>query len=72
MRDSAKALTVESVPPLVTISVEAAPVRQRLAVPELTYATPFAWAYVLRADEPVRQFTIAARGSESYSFSVTH
>ena len=72
LKASAKALTVESVPPLVPISVEAASVRRKPPVPELTYATPFAWAYVLRADEPIRQFTIAARGAESYSFSVTH
>ena len=72
LKASARALTVETLPPLVTISVEAAPVRQKLTVPELTYATPFAWAYVLRADERVRQFTIAARGAESYAFSVTH
>ena len=26
----------------------------------------------LRADEPVRQFTITAKGAEAYSFSVTH
>ena len=72
LKDSARALSVESVPPLVTISVEPAPVRQKPTVPELTYATPFAWAFVLRADDPVRQFTITARGAESYAFSVTH
>lgn len=72
LKASAKALTVEAVPPLVMLSVEVAPVRRKSPVPELTYATPLAWAYVLRADEPVRQFTISARGAELYSFTVTH
>ena len=72
LKASAKALTVETIPPLVALSVEAAPIRKASPVAELTYATPFAWAYVLRADEPVRQFVIAARGAEHYSFSVTH
>ncbi|MBQ0032502.1 MAG: hypothetical protein KBT68_06845, partial [bacterium] len=30
------------------------------------------WAFVLRADEPIRQFTIAARGAEVFSATVTH
>lgn len=72
LKASAKALTVGTIPPLVALSVEAAPVRKASPVAELTYATPFAWAYVLRADEPVRQFTITAKGAEAYSFSVTH
>ena len=72
LKASAKALTVEALPPLAVLSVEAAPVRRKPTVSELTYATPFAWAYVLRADEPIRQFTITARGAESCSFTVTH
>ena len=72
LRAAAKAMTVETIPPLAAVSVAAAPVRQKLAVPELTYASAFAWAFVLRADEPVRQFTIAARGAETFSATVTH
>ena len=72
LRDAAKAMTVGTVPPLAVVSVEAAPVRQKLTVPELTYMSPFAWAFVLRADEPVRQFTITARGAETFAVAVTH
>ena len=72
LRDAAKAMTVETIPPLAVVSVEAAPVRQKLTVPELTYMSPFAWAFVLRADEPVRQFTITARGAETFAAAVTH
>ena len=72
LRDAAKAMTVETIPPLAVVSVEASPVRQRLTVPELTYMSPFAWAFVLRADEPVRQFTITARGAETFAAAVTH
>lgn len=69
---AAKAMTAEAIPPLAAISVAAAPVRQKLTVPELTYMSPFAWAFVLRADEPVRQFTITARGAETFAAAVTH
>ena len=69
---AAKAMTVEAVPPLAAVSVAPAPVRQKLAVPELTYASAFAWAFVLRADERIRQFTITARGAEAFSATVTH
>ena len=69
---AAKAMTVEAIPPLAVVSVAPAPVRQKLAVPELTYASAFAWAFVLRADEQIRQFTITARGAETFFAAVTH
>ena len=69
---AAKAMTVETIPPLAAVSVAPAPVRQKTIVPELTYASAFAWAFVLRADEQVRQFTIVARGAETFSAAVTH
>ena len=72
LRAAAKAMSAETIPPLVAISVVAAPVRQKLAIPELTYASAFAWAFVLRADEQIRQFTITARGAEAFSAAVTH
>ena len=72
LKDAAKAMTVEAIPPLAAASVASAPVRQKLTDPELTYASAFAWAFVLRADEPIRQFTITARGAEAFSATVTH
>lgn len=72
LKDAAKAMTAEAIPPLAVVSVAPAPIRQKLTVPELTYASAFAWAFVLRADEPIRQFTITARGAETFSATVTH
>ena len=72
LRAAAKAMTAEAIPPLAAVAVEPAPVRQRIAIPELTYASAFAWAFVLRADEQIRQFTITARGAETFAAAVTH
>ena len=40
--------------------------------PELTYASAFAWAFVLRADDEDREFVIRAQGAEEYAFVQTH
>ena len=72
LKGAAKAMSAEAIPPLAVISVVAAPVRRKLTVPELTYMSPFAWAFVLRADEPVREFTVTARGAETFAAAVTH
>ena len=72
LKAAAKAMTIEAIPPLAVVSVEAAPVKRKSHVPELTYMSPFAWAYVLRADENVRRFAITARGAETFSATVTH
>ena len=72
LKAAAKGMAVEAIPPLAALSVEAAPIRRKAAVPELTYASPFAWAYVLRSDEKIRQFTITAKGAEAFAAAVTH
>ena len=72
LKAAAKALTAEGIPPLAAVSVAAAPTKRKLAVPELTYASAFAWAFVLRADEEVREFVLSARGAEDYAFVQTH
>ena len=72
LKSAARALTVESIPPLAAVSVTAAPPRQRIATSELTYATAFAWAFVLRADDEVREFYLSAKGAEEYAFVQTH
>ena len=72
LKAAAKALTAEAVPPLVSVSVAAQPPQRRLATPELTYASAFAWAFVLRADDEVREFVIRAQGAEEYAFVQTH
>ena len=69
---AAKALTPSSVPPLVPLAVAMAPVREKPVHPELTYASAFAWAFVLRAEEDRREFLVTARGAKEYAFVQTH
>ena len=72
LKIAAKALTVEAIPPLAAVSVAVPPLKTKLAVPELTYANAFAWAFVLRADDEVREFVLNAKGAEEYAFVKTH
>ena len=72
LKAAAKAMTIESIPPLAAVSVAMPPLRQKLAVPELTYASAFAWAFVLRSDEDVREFQLIAKGAEEFAFVQTH
>lgn len=70
---SASELTVESVPPVAyVLKVSTPPVDPAPAVPELTYSTPCAWAYVLRAEKPVRTFFIKGAGARELAFVPVH
>lgn len=70
---AAGALEEEAIPPLVPIRVEVSPcTAPPPRHPELSYSSAFAWAYVLRAEEDVRTFTIAATGASEYAFVQTH
>ena len=69
---SARALTAAAVPPLAAVVVSPAPTAKKPAWPELTYGTPLAWAFVLRADDERRVFTIAAKGAREFAFAITH
>ena len=72
LKAAAKAMTAEAIPPLAAVSVAMSPPRQKLAIPELTYASAFAWAFVLRADDEVREFVLSAKGAGEYAFVQTH
>lgn len=69
---AAAALTAESIPPLAVIAVKPEPVAGKTALPELTYGTAFAWAFVLRAEAETRAFTVAAQGAKEFAFVQTH
>ena len=69
---AAAALTAKTVPPLAVIAVRAEAPTAAPNVPELTYASAFAWAYVLRAEDRVRTFRIAAKGAVEFRFVQTH
>ena len=72
LSSAAKALTLQEIPPLAVVSVQADQPADPARFPELTYATGFAWAYVLRSDAWVRTFTISAKGAQEFAFVQTH
>ena len=69
---AAAAFAADAVPPLaaVTVKPDAPPPPGKF--PELTYATAFAWAFVLRSDAEVRTFDLKAKGAAEYAFVQTH
>ena len=70
---AAAALTVETVPPAALIAgVTTPPVDPAPLWPELTYISPHAWAYVLRAEQPKRVFFVKAVGGSEYAFAAVH
>ena len=69
---AAGAMTEKSIPPLAAVEVSAEAPSAAPPFPELTYATAFAWAYVLRSDDMRRVFRIKAKGSAEYCFAQTH
>ena len=69
---AAAALKVSEIPPLAAVSVKAVQVKKAPLQPELTYATPFAWAFVLRSEDEIRRFYIKASGGKEFSFTRTH
>ena len=72
LAELARAMTVESIPPLAAVSVTMQATEAKSPWPELTYASVFAWAFVLRADDEVCEFWITARGAEEFAFVQTH
>jgi len=72
LKASAAAMKPSAVPPLAVVVVKPRPIKEETIWPELTYATGFAWAYVLRAEEPTRSFAVSAKGAGDYMFSVVH
>ena len=72
LKSAAAAMKPDEIPPLAVVAVRPRPVAESPTWPELTYATAFAWAYVLRADEQERVFAISAKGADEYAFAVVH
>ncbi len=73
LKKAAGAFTVDAISPLAPVTVEMAPVEKRPEIPEITYATAFAWAFILRAEERVRSFKIKAHGkADEFRFVQTH
>ena len=72
----AAALKPLEAPPLARLAaVQSAPVLEPAkGLPEITYATPFAWAWILRSPDNYRSFMIQAQpmGAVEYAFAVVH
>ncbi len=73
MRAAAAAMTVDALPPLALIGgVAGSKTTYAGPMPELSYASPCAWAFVLRGDETNRVFQAAVSGGEDYAFAQVH
>ena len=72
LKTLSSAMKPSAIPPLAVVSVKPRPVKDEPVWPELTYATGFAWAYVLRSEEQTRSFAIGAKGAGDYMFSIVH
>lgn len=70
---TARDLKPLSVPPLAQIAgIAVGKTAYRGKLPEITYATPCAWALTLRGDETEREYFIKASGGVDYVFTQTH
>ena len=72
MKAAAKAMTVSSIPPIAGIKVTTPPVKNPESIPECTYATGLAWAFILRAPDETREFYIKAHGAGEFEFVCVH
>ena len=69
---SAAAMKPDDIPPLAPLAVAAGKTKDEPLWPELTYATPFAVAFVLRAEDETRSFIVSSRGAAEFAFVQTH
>jgi len=72
LKAAAGALLPTEIPPLAVLEVKPGPAANPSPWPELTYATAFAWAYVIRATDAVRTFDISAKSAAEFRFVRTH
>ncbi|MCQ2367740.1 MAG: hypothetical protein MJ109_01855 [Kiritimatiellae bacterium] len=72
LKRAASSLTIAEIPPLVALQVTAAPVIERSVWPELLFAEPFAYSFILRSSDEERVFDIKAYGADKYEFRQVH
>lgn len=70
LKRAAASLSPEEIAPLVPVSLLAQPTVDRPVWPETTYASSFASALVLRAEDRIRKFRLVAKGAAEFEFSV--
>ena len=69
---AAAAMKPADIPPLAPIAVASGKTVDQPLWPELTYATPFAVAFVLRASDETRTFIVSSKGADEFAFVQTH
>ncbi len=73
LKKEASALTAETLPPVATIAgVRVGKTATQPAIPELTYLSPCAWSFILRAPDATRSFIVHATGGAEYAFAAVH
>ncbi len=73
LRTAAASMTVKDIAPVAVIGGVAGSASQYAGrLPEMTYASPCAWAFVLRGPEETRTFKVMVSGGESYAFAQVH
>lgn len=76
LKSLASSLTIDSIPPVAKIKGVAIAQTKKSDessnIPELSYVSPCAWAFVLRKSEAKRTFIIGATGAQEYSFCSVH
>lgn len=69
---SAASMKPAEIPPLAPLAVAAGKTKDVPNWPELTYATPFAVAFVLRSSDETRSFIVSSKGADEFAFVQTH
>lgn len=75
LKKAAAGLTAAQIPPVAIIAgagSEKKTANAPTSFPELTYMSPCAWAFVLRAPDTKRSFVVKAAGGEEYEFRAVH
>ena len=72
LRSLARSLAPYTIPPVVRLARLGAPVKEKPQVPEITYVTPFAAAFVLRSPDEERTFDFFFEGADEIAFAVVH
>ena len=65
-------MRVPAIPPVVRIVRFGAPVEKKPEIPELTYLTPFAAAFVLRSPDEKRSFAFVVDGAPEVAYRIVH
>lgn len=72
LKSLARSLAPYTIPPVVRLTRLGLPAKEKPAIPELTYITPFAAAVVLRAPDEKRTFDFFFDGADEIAFAIVH